>query len=292
MALRLGAVLPRLVLVLLAFALGTATLTFAAAKRMASQTAPPAATAPAQPVTLVVPDVDKQAYVFAKGILQDAGFAWRLGSGARGFAPYTVISQSPAPGTRVLDTGAPLVTLHLAATAGYKESKHSPDQGSPYAGTAIRLADLATNVAPTAPKVAPHAKPKAVPKPAAKAKTKVKKAKVKTVKRAAAVSTRKPDFVVPGGRKEPADEIPLTVRARRLDAWVKAHPQVDDAVAKHWLYQNSWIVTGARLGWWHGAQALETLIQADERAQRQWGIGARSAAEARAALGFVRSQRQ
>lgn len=294
MALRLGAVLPRLVLVLLAFALGTATLTFAAAKQMASRTAPPAATTPAQPVTLVVPDVDKQAYVFAKGMLQDAGFAWRLGPGARGFAPYTVISQSPAPGTRVLDTGAPLVTLRLAATPGYKESKHSPDQGSPYAGTGIRLADLAANVTPTAPKVAPKAKPKVAPKPAAKAKAKVKvkKAKAKTVKRAAAVSTRKPDFVVPGARKEPGNEIPLTLRARRLDAWVAAHPQVDDAVAKHWLYQNSWIVTGARLGWWHGAQALETLIQVDERAQRQWGIGNRSAAEARAALGFVRSQRQ
>jgi hypothetical protein len=34
------------------------------------------------------------------------------------------------------------------------------------------------------------------------------------------------------------------------------------------------------------------LIAVDERAQRQWGIGNRSAAEARAALGFVRSQRQ
>lgn len=287
MALRLGAVLPRVLLVLLAFALGTATLTFAAAKQMASQTAPPAATTPAQPVTLVVPDVDKQAYVFAKGILQDAGFAWRLGPGARGFAPYTVISQSPAPGTRVVDTGAPLVTLRLAATAGYKESKHTPDEGSPYAGTAIRLADLATNVAPTAPKAAAKvkAKPKVAPKPAAKPKA-------KPTKQAAAAKPRKPDFVVPGGRKEPANEIPLTVRARRLDAWVEAHPRVDDAVARHWLYQNSWIVTGARLGWWHGAQALQTLIQADERAQRQWGIGARSAAEARAALGFVRSQRR
>jgi hypothetical protein len=260
MALRPGAVLPRLVLVLLAFALGTATLTFAASKRMASQTAPPAATTPAQPVMLVVPDVDKQAYVFAKGILQDAGFAWRLGPGARGFAPYTVISQSPAPGTKVVDTGAPLVTLRLAPTVGYKESRHTPDDRSPYAGTAIRLADLATNLAPTAPKL----KPKVAPRPAAKPK-----AKVKTAKRATAVATRKPDFVVPGARKEPADEIPLTVRAQRLDAWVKA-----------------------RLGWWHGARALVTLIAADERAQRQWGIGNRSAAEARAALGFVRSQRR
>ena len=90
MALRLGAVLPRLVLVLLAFALGTATLTFAAAKQMSSQTAPPVAAPPAQPVTLVVPDVDKQAYVFAKGDPPGRRVRLALGPGARGFAPYTV----------------------------------------------------------------------------------------------------------------------------------------------------------------------------------------------------------
>ena len=99
-----------------------------------------------------------------------------------------------------------------------------------------------------------------------------------------------PTSSCPARARSRSNEIPLTVRAQRLDAWVKAHPSVDDAVAKHWLYQNSWIVTGAKLGWWHGAQALATLIAADERAQRQWGIGNRSAAEARAALGFVRSQ--
>ena len=32
----------------------------------------------ASPKTLVVPQVTGQAYVFAKGILQDAGFAWRV----------------------------------------------------------------------------------------------------------------------------------------------------------------------------------------------------------------------
>ena len=283
---------PRLLLVLLAFALGTATLTFAAAKQMASQTAPPAATTPAQPVVLVVPDVDKQAYVFAKGILQDAGFAWRLGPGARGFAPYTVISQSPAPGTRVVDTGAPLVTLRLAATAGYKESKHAPDEGSPYAGTAIRLADLATNVTPTAPKKSPRRRsprPRGS-RPRSRPPSRRRRPRLRSASRLSRCAS-------------PTSSSPARARSRRTRCrspsahgastrWVKAHPGVDDAVAKHWLYQNSWIVTGARLGWWHGAQALQTLIGVDERAQRQWGIGARSAAEARAALGFVRSQRR
>jgi hypothetical protein len=285
MALRLGAVLPRLVLVLLAFALGTATLTFAAAKRMADSTTVPATTTPAEPIALVVPDVGGQAYVFAKGILQEGGFAWRIGPGARGFAPYTVISQSPAAGTRVVDTGAPLVTLRLARTAGYKESKHTPDDASPYAGTAIRLADLAANVTPARPKVAPKPKPKVAPKPAVKPKAKV-------AAKPAAAHPRKPDFVRSGARTEPADEMPLTVRARRLDAWIAAHPHANDANVKHWLFQHAWIVEGARFGWWHGAQALETLIAVDRRVQREWGIGGRSEAQARAALGFVRSQRR
>jgi hypothetical protein len=283
MALRLGAVLPRLVLVLLAFALGTATLTFAASKQMASQTATPPATTQAQ-TPLVVPDVLGQAYVFAKGILQDAGFAWRVGPGAGGYAPYTVIAQSPPPGTRVVDTGAPLVVVRLARTPGYRESRHTADDGSPYAGTAVRLADLAVNVTPAAPK--PTVKPTA--KPAAKPVKTAAKPKKKT----AAPRFRKPDFVVAGARKEPADEIPLTLRAKRLDAWVAAHRTPNDRVVRHWLYQHSWIVEGARFGWWHGAQALEILIGVDRRVQREWGIGARSEAEARAALGYVRAKRQ
>ena len=241
-----------------------------------------------------MPDVDKQAYVFAKGILQDAGFAWRLGPGARGFAPYTVISQSPAPGTRVVDTGAPLVTLRLGGDGGLQGVEARARRGLALRGhrdPARRPGDERDADRAEAGRPEDEAQGRAEAgreaEPSAKAK-----AKVKAAKRAPAVATRKPDFVVPGARKEPANEMPLTVRARRLDAWVKAHPGVDDAVAKHWLYQNSWIVTGARLGWWHGAQALQMLIAVDERAQRQWGIGTRSAAEARAALGFVRSQRQ
>ena len=71
---------------------------------------------------LVVPDVRGQAYVFAKGILEDAGFAWRV-PGARGFAANTVVGQSPLPGTRVVDTGAPLVTLRLADDRGLRAAR-------------------------------------------------------------------------------------------------------------------------------------------------------------------------
>ena len=283
MALRLGAVLPRLVVVLIVFALGTATLTFAAAKRMALQAAPPAAT-PQQPAPLVVPDVRGQAYVFAKGILQDAGFAWHLGPGARGYAPYTVVSQSPAAGTRLVDTGAPTIVLKLARTKGYDERGHTPDDGSPYAGTAVRSAALASTLTPAKP-AAPakraakpkQAAPAAKPKPAAKKKT-------------AARSSRPPAFHIAGAPKEPLDEMPLTDRAQRLAAWVAAHPRPTDANVRHWLYQHSWIVEGAKFGWWHGAQALRTLIAVDRRVDALWGIGARSEAEAQTALAFVQSR--
>jgi len=65
------------------------------------------------------PDVERQVYVFAKGILQDAGFAWQVEGSVRGYAANTVAIQQPAPGTRVRDTGAPLVVLRLVANAHY-----------------------------------------------------------------------------------------------------------------------------------------------------------------------------
>jgi hypothetical protein len=74
--------------------------------------------------------------------------------------------------------------------------------------------------------------------------------------------------------------------ARRMDAMSKPTNQL----VNYWLYQHAWIVTGARFGWWHGAQALETLIRVDEQVQRQWGVGSRSEAVARAALAKVRRE--
>jgi hypothetical protein len=119
-------------------------------------------------------------------------------------------------------------------------------------------------------------KPKAKPAP--------KRAPAATAKPARG---RPPAFLVEGARKEPPNEIPLPERARRLDAWLAHGPRRTPANVSRWLYQNEWIVTGARLGWWHGAQALRILVGADERAVRVWGIGARSAVVARWALRYV-----
>jgi PASTA domain len=247
--------------VLLVLLLGTATFTYAAQQRISSSK-PPAAAKPVAPPVLVVPNVSRQAYVFAKGTLQDAGFAWRVEGAVRGYAANTVTEQRPGPGTRVVDTGAPLVVLRLAANRRYAQAGE-PENTSPYRGTEIRYVD-----APPAPK--PVAKPK--PKPAAKSKP------------------RPPAFRVPGARKEPLDELPLPNRARRLEGWLARHPQPTAANVHYWLYQNHWIVKGARFGWWHGAEALRLLVRADTKAEHVWGIGARSRAVAQRALVYVEAK--
>lgn len=88
--------------------------------------------------TLTVPQVTGQAYVFAKGILQDAGFAWQVLGPVQGFASNTVVGQEPAAGSVVVDTGAPIVTLTLARNPSYAE-RGKPDDKAPYSGTAVLL---------------------------------------------------------------------------------------------------------------------------------------------------------
>ena len=94
-------------------------------------------------------------------------------------------------------------------------------------------------------------------------------------------------FVVPGAQKEPLDEMPLPQRAKLLEHWLAAHPKPTDANVKHWLYQNEWIVAGAKFGWWRGAEALRMLVAVDKQTQSMWGVGAKSATAATVALGYV-----
>src|SRR2546423_7025961 len=135
--------------------LTTAALTYAADQKIT--TAPRAVPqVTAVPLALVVPDVRKQAYVFAKGILVDAGFAWRVQGGVKGFSANTAAAQSTAPGTKVLDNGAPTIMITLARNAKYGQ-KGTPEDVSPYAGTRIQIAGLAS--ATPAQSALPAAKP-------------------------------------------------------------------------------------------------------------------------------------
>jgi hypothetical protein len=296
MALPLRAHLPRVALFVLLGLAATATLTYAAGRRIGST--PPAAAAAAPTPPLVVPDVKNQAFVFAKGSLEDAGFAWRVLGSVHGYAANTVAAQSPAPGTRVLDTGAPLITLTLERNGGYPQGGEAED-ASPYAGTVLQPADLAAAVGPARPAATTTATATtaATTTPAAPATTPATTPKVATpAKQATAAKpttwpqNRPPAFTVAGARREPLNEMPLTNRAQQLDTWLTAHSTKTNANVTHWLYQNEWIVTGAKLGWWRGAEALTTLIAVDRRAQQLWGIGSKSALQAENALRVVRSR--
>jgi PASTA domain len=283
MALRPRFLLPRLGLAALVVLLGTATITFAAETHGGPVNTP--AAEPAAPSLLLVPDVRKQAYVFAKSTLEESGFAWRLTGSVRGYSANLVSGQSPAPGTRVLDTGAPTISLTLSHNSGYAQ-EGAPEDASPYPGTEIRLPGARPK-----PKVVPKpaVTPRVKPRPAARPKAKVKP-KPAPKPKPKPQAKRPPAFLVPGAKPEPLDEIPLTARAAQLRSWLTKHPRPSDANVRHWLYQHAWIVTGAKLGWWRGAEALEALIAVDRQAERQWGIGRRSERVARAALAHVRRQ--
>jgi hypothetical protein len=285
MAVRLAALLPRAVVVVLVWMLATAAFTMAADRQIVGPSAS-TATKPAPAPPLEVPGVTGQAFVFAKGMLEDAGFAWRVVGSVHGYAGNTVLSQTPAAGTKVVNTGAPTVVLHLAR--GQYAQQGAPEDTASYVGTRMVLAGPSgTAIHPVS-----AVKPKTKPAPAVTPKKKptatkhiVKKTAVKkTAVKQTARKARPPAIAVPGAPKEPLKEISLPARADRLAAWAATKPRPSKQNVKHWLYQHAWIVTGAKFGWWHGAAALRTLIAVDQKLQRSWGIGRRSEAVARAAL--------
>jgi len=275
MALRIATRLPRLAVVGVVLLLASATLAVGAAKRLTA--VPAGAPAPVAAATVVVPDVAGQAFVFAKGTLEDTGFAWKVVGSVHGYAVNKVATQTPAAGTKLKDTGAPTITVKLERTA-YPEIGE-PEDVSPYLGTSVQplVVHPLTPVSTPAPTLTPaetKAPAATTPKPEAKA---------------AATAARPPAFVVANAPKEPLDEMTLPQRAQLLSTWIARHPKTK-ANVRHFLYQHSWIVTGAQFGWWHGAQALQTLIAADRAAQKRWGIGRKSELVARGALAEVEAR--
>jgi hypothetical protein len=296
MAARLTALLPRFLALTVIWLLGAATYTLAA------DTVPIAkhetnAQAVAKPHVLTVPDVRKKAYVFAKGILQDAGFAWRVEGAVKGFSANTVTAQRPAPGTKVIDNGAPLVVLSLSKNLTYGESG-LPENSAPYKATRVVLvSDWAQDqVEPTTSgetdttstgTAATTTAPVTTTGPAA---TTTEPPGTTTEPEQPEEKTRKPDFEVPGAPVEPADEMPLPDRAHALEDRLAGTNKPRQQLINFWLYQHSWIVTGARFGWHDGAQALRILIKVDQSLERRFGFGARSEVVARRALAYVEAQ--
>jgi hypothetical protein len=286
MAASLSALLPRLVALTLIWLLATSTITFAAGGRTSTQSPPPAPAAPQGPEYLVVPDVRRQAYVFAKGILADGGFGWRVTGPVKGYAANTVVSQRPAPGAKVEDTGAPEIVLVLERNPAYPE--HGlPENASPTPGTPVVLAG-ARDSAPAEPAPAQEAPAEEVPAeeppaeeaPAEQPKETKKKAEPADKKRA-------PAFHVEGAPREPLDELPLPERARLLGQRLAGKQKPTRALVNHWLYQHAWLVTGSKFGWSGGAEALRILVRIDRDLEARWGIGGKSLAVARSALAEV-----
>src|ERR1700756_2208838 len=102
--------LPRLAVVAIAVLLLSATISLAADKPAATKQA--SHTAKSQQI-LVVPNLQGQLFVFASGMLEDGGFGWKVRGSVGGYPANVVVSQSPKPGTHVIDTGAPAITLRL-----------------------------------------------------------------------------------------------------------------------------------------------------------------------------------
>jgi len=243
----------------------------------------------------MVPGVIGQLYVFAESALQEHGFGWKVVGPVDGWAGVTVASQDPLPGTTVVDTGAPLVTLHLAKPKGYVP-QGTPENSSPFKGTEILLPGASTGTNPsttsartTTAKTSPTTTTKTSPTTTAKTSP-TTTAKTTTLAKPKPPQARPPAFTIAGAKREPLDEIPLTQRAKNLNTWLSSHSAASPANERYWLFQHAWIVTGAKFGWWHGARALQTLIAVDKRVEQLWGIGSKSEAEARAALEFVRAR--
>lgn len=283
MAARFTALLPRLLALTVIWLLGAATFTLAAEKKAATPT-PTVSSQATKPTLLTVPDVRGKAYVFAKGILEDSGLAWRVQGSVQGFAANSVVDQNPRAGARVVDNGAPTVTLRLSKNSAYGE-RGLPENEAPYPGTRIlslsewraeheqpqettsttstTTATATTTTAPTTTETQPAPEP---------------------------VESRKPDFEVRGAPAEPTDELTLPARARMLARRMDAMSKPTDRLVNYWLYQHTWIVTGARFGWHDGAEALRILIKVDQSLERRFDFGARSEAVARRALAYVEAQ--
>jgi beta-lactam-binding protein with PASTA domain len=130
-----------LVVVVLGVAV-SAGVTLAASSSVPATKPTPAVAKVVQPAPLVVPDVRRLAFVFAKSELEDAGFGWRVTGSVHGYPANAVLSQTPPPGARIVDSGAPAVTLTLAKTKGYPQAGEAEDV-SPYGATRPLFAALA-----------------------------------------------------------------------------------------------------------------------------------------------------
>jgi PASTA domain len=124
--------LPRMTALAAAGLLVSATISLAADKP-ATVKSPTQVKAPRQ--VLIVPDVRRQMFVFASGMLEDGGFGWKVRGAVQGYPSNMVVGQSPKAGTHLIDTGAPTITLQLARNGA---QLGQPQDRSPYGASKAR----------------------------------------------------------------------------------------------------------------------------------------------------------
>jgi len=308
---RLPAIVVRLLVLVSVWLLGTSTLSLAQENQNGNgaegEPAQTEAVEDGEPTVLVVPDVQGLPYVFAKGVLEDAGFSWKVKGKVEGFATNLIVKQSAKPGAKVLDSGAPRIVLELKANPDYEEQGLA-DNSSTYPGTKLVLASDAPKDAATAPEgdessegandasdgatAAPSNEadpPAAQPEPAESEPADVETADYEEAANTvgSGAETREPAFVVAGAPREPRDELSLPDRANKLRSWAGSLKKLTPAALDHFTYQHAWVVTGAEFGWWGGAEALRILVATDALVQHKFGVGAKYKATARAALSKV-----
>ncbi len=139
---RLVVYVARLLAVVVVAAVTTAGVTWAASHGVPATGAAPQASKPKAAAPLMVPDVRNLAFVFAKETLEDAGFAWRVAGKVHGYSANTVVSETPSPGAKLVDRGAPVVVLTLKRVKGYPQAGE-PQDVSPYGASKDVPAGLA-----------------------------------------------------------------------------------------------------------------------------------------------------
>ena len=132
MPMKLTPTIVRLGVLALVALLSTAAISFAASGGSTPAAAPAAAPAPAAKPVVRVPDVRGKAFVFAKGMLEDSGFAWKVTGSVGGYPANLVVTQSPAAGARVVDNGMPTIHVTLARNSQYSQ-KGAPSTKDPAA---------------------------------------------------------------------------------------------------------------------------------------------------------------
>ena len=197
----------------------------------------------------------------------------------------------------MVGNGAPVVVLSLSRNTAYGESG-LPENTAPYKGTRIVLVsdwardqtDTGAATTETAPATTTAPTTTEGPDTTTEPSGTTTEPSGTTTEQQPEQKTRKPDFEVPGAPVEPADEMPLPARARALERRLAGPGELSQHLINFWLYQHSWIVTGARFGWHDGAEALRILIKIDQSLERRFGFGAKSEVVARRALAYVEAQ--